>query len=67
MRIVMLRKTKNITIIMLILSVSLTAFSSDDYKVFTDRILPQAVFRYTIIEIPSQGKIDWIEGDVELK
>ncbi len=63
----MLRKMKNITIIILLLLVPLVAFGSDDSKVFKEQSHRQAVFRYTIIEIPSQGKIDWIEGDVEIK
>ena len=58
---------KNITIIILLLLVPLIAFSNDDYKVLKDQSRRQAVFRYTVIEIPSQGKIDWIEGHVEIK
>ncbi len=64
---VMLRKMKIITTIILLLLEPIITLGNDDYVVIKDQSRRQAVFRYTIIEIPSQGKIDWIEGDVEIK
>ncbi len=43
------------------------ALGQDDKIVITDQNSRQAVFRYTEINLPSQGKIEWLEGEVEIK